>query len=52
MVYNPLPKTLDDFKGNIRREIKKISKIILESTILNLEKMCNLILKADGGHIE
>jgi len=52
VVYNPLPKTLDDLKGNIRREIKKISKIILESTFLNLEKRCNLILKADGGHIE
>jgi hypothetical protein len=32
-VYNPLPKTLDDLKANIEREIKKISKNILNSSI-------------------
>ena len=30
-VYNPLPKTLDELKENIEREIKKISKDVLNS---------------------
>ena len=52
MVYNPLPKTLDDLKANIEREIKKISKNILELTFLNFKKRCELIISAEGGHIE
>lgn len=52
VVYNPIPKTLDDLKINIEREIKKISKQVLKSCFLNLEKRCNLILSAEGGHIE
>jgi len=52
MVYNPLPKTLDDLKANIEREIQKISKNNLNSTFLNFQKRCNLILSAEGGHIE
>lgn len=50
--YNPLPKTLDDLKQNIEREIKKISSTVLESVFENLEKRCNLVLSANGGHIE
>ena len=52
VVYNPLPNTIEDLKVNIVREIKKISKEILKLTFLNLESRCNLILSADGGHIE
>ena len=52
VAYNPLPKTLDDLKANIVREIKKISKDVLNSVFLNFEKRCNLIISADGGHIE
>ena len=49
---NPLPKTLDDLKGNIVREIKKISKDVLNSVFLNFEKRCNLIIIVRSGHIE
>lgn len=52
VVYNPMPKTLDDLKANLEREIKKISKKILNSTFLNFQKRCELILTAQGGHIE
>ena len=52
VVYNPLPKTLDDLKINLEREIKKIPKNILNSTFLNLEKICHLIISVGGGHIE
>ena len=52
VVYNPLPKTLDDLKTNIDREIKKISKDVLKSVFLNLEKRCDSIIENKGGHIE
>ena len=52
MAYNPLPKTLDDLKANIEREIKKISKNILKSNFLNFQKRCELIISAEGGQIK
>lgn len=52
VVYNPLPKTLDDLKSNIEREIKKISPETLKSVFFYLEKRCELIISAEGGHIE
>jgi len=51
VAYDPLPKTLDDLKENICREIKKISKETLKNTFLNFEKRCKLIISAQGGHI-
>ena len=51
MIYNHLPKTLDDLK-NTEREIKKISKNILKSTILNFQKRRELVFSAENGHIE
>ena len=52
LVYTPLPKTLDDLKANIEREIKKINQEILESTFENFIKRCSLVIAAKGGHIE
>ncbi len=43
VVYNPLPKTLDDLKVNLEREIKKINKDMLKSTFSNFEKRCHLL---------
>ena len=51
-VYNPLPKNLDELKENISNEVRKITKETLNSVFLNLEKRCNLIISAQGGHIE
>lgn len=51
-VYNPLPKTIDDLKANIEREIKKINADVLKSTFLNFRKRLKLVIEADGGHIE
>jgi hypothetical protein len=50
--YNPLPKTLDDLKANIEREIKNIPKETLKSIFLNFKKRCEILLSAEGGHIE
>jgi len=51
-VYSPLPKTLDDLKTNIEREIKNINKKTLKNVFENFEKICNLVISAEGGHIE
>lgn len=51
-VYNPLPKTIDELKANIERDCKKLNSEILKPVFSNLKKRCELILSADGGHIE
>lgn len=51
-VYNPLPKNLNDLKSNIEREIKKINREMLKSTMLNFEKRCTLLITVKGEHIE
>ena len=51
-VYNPLPKTIDELKANIERDCKKLNSEILKPVFSNLKKRRELILSADGGHIE
>lgn len=51
-VYNPIPKTLDDLKENIEREVKKINQETLKATFLNFRKRCHLVIKAKGMHFE
>jgi hypothetical protein len=41
VVYNPYPKTLDDLKVNIEKEIEKINKNMLSSVFLILKKDVN-----------
>ena len=41
-VYKPLPKTLDDLKADIRREVQKI----------NTSTLCQLGVEKNGGHFE
>ena len=52
MIYNHLPKTFDDFKANMEREIQKISKNILKSAILTFQKRREFIFSTENGHIE
>jgi len=47
-----MPKTLDDLKVNIEREIINIKQDVLKSTFLNFRKRLNLIIETKGGHIE
>ncbi len=51
-VDHPLPKTLDDLKANITREIKNINTSVLESVFLNFTNRCHLLIEKNGGHIE
>ena len=51
-VYKPLPKTVDDLKANIQREVLKINTSTLESTFLNFSERCQLIVEKNGGHFE
>jgi hypothetical protein len=50
-VYNPLPNNLDELKANIAREISNIDKDVLKNTFLNFSKRCNLVIEANGHHI-
>ena len=43
-----MPKTLEELKENITREMKKIPKEILKSSFLNFAKKCNFVLSAEG----
>ena len=47
-----MPKTLEDLKANIQREVKNISPTTLNSVFLDFEKRCHLLIDANGGHIE
>ena len=49
VVYNPLPKTLEDLMANIKREINKIPESVLKNVFENFEKRCHLV---EGGHFE
>ena len=51
-MYNPLPKTIEELKVNIEREIKKINKEILKSTFVNFKNRWEKVIAAKGGHIE
>jgi hypothetical protein len=37
-MYMPLPKSLDELKANIEREINSINSLMLEKVFVNLEK--------------
>ncbi len=47
-----MPKTLNDLKVNIKREIRNIEQDVLKSTFLKFRKRLNLIIDTKGGHIE
>jgi len=51
-VYNPRPKTLQELKDNIEREIKIFSKTDLKSIFLNLKKRLVLLKQVNGRHFE
>ena len=47
-----MPKTLEDLIANTKREINKIPESVLKNVFENFEKRCNLVVSAEGGHIE
>jgi hypothetical protein len=51
-VYNPLPKTFEDLRFHLTREIENIPAQILKNNFLNFRKRCELLISAGGGHIE
>lgn len=51
-VYFPLPKTIDQLKSNIEREIKNISNEMLGKVFLNFEKRLIEVVKHKGKRIE
>ena len=51
-VYHPLPKTIDQLKANIERELKKIPSKILDDVFSNFEKRLCEVVKRNGKRIE
>ncbi len=51
-VYNPISKHIIELKANIEREIKSIKKEMLKKTFENFRKRLELIISAEGEHIE
>ncbi len=49
-VYYPAPKSLDELRSNITREIKKINSSMLQSSISHIKKRCDFVLTHNGGH--
>ena len=47
-----MPKTLDDLKANIQREVQKINTSTLESNFLNFSERFQLVVEKNGGHFE
>jgi inhibitor of nuclear factor kappa-B kinase subunit alpha len=52
VVYKQLPKTIDQLKANIEQEIEKINKNVLKKTFDNFVFRHQLVLTAEGGHVE
>lgn len=52
LVYNPIPRNLDELKANIETAIKNIKKETLEKVAKDFEKRCISLISAKGGHIE
>jgi hypothetical protein len=46
-----IAKQLDELKANIAREISNIDKDVLKNTFLNFSKRFNLVIEANGHHI-
>ena len=51
-VYKSLPKTLNDLKANIRKDVKKINTSTLESIFFNFFERCQLVVEKNGGQFE
>ena len=47
-----MPRTIDELKQNIEREIEQIKKNTLLKTFENFKNHCTLIISAEGGRIE
>lgn len=51
-VYNPMPKTIDQLKQNIEREMNKLKKDMLGKVFSNFEKRLCEVVKRNGKRIE
>lgn len=51
-VYCPMPSNIEELKANIEREIRSIPTQMLKSTFENFRKRLDLVISAEGKHIE
>jgi hypothetical protein len=46
------PRTLDELRENIRREIQMVTTEVLAATIRNKQRRVQLCIDAQGGHFQ
>ncbi len=51
-VYKPSPKSLEELKVNIRREIRKIDIDTSQAVIGNFKRRCDAVIEQNGRHVE
>ena len=50
--YANKPRTIQELKNNIRREIAAISKDVLQATFANMKRRVQLCLDSGGEHFQ
>ena len=51
-VYTPKPRTLEELRGNITREVSQLDQAMLNRAILDVKACCQKCIAANGGYFE
>ena len=51
-VYTPKPRTLEELRGNITREVGQLDQAMLNRAILDVKARCQKCIAANGGYFE
>ena len=50
--YTPKPRTLEELRGNITREVSQLDQAMLNRAILDVKARCQKCIAANGGYFE
>ena len=50
--YTPKPRTLEELRGNITREVGQLDQAMLNRAILDVKARCQKCIAANGGYFE
>jgi hypothetical protein len=51
-VYTPKPMTMVEVRNNITREVAQLDPAMLVRAILDVKKLCQKCIAANGGYLE
>ncbi|PSN35834.1 hypothetical protein C0J52_22748 [Blattella germanica] len=51
-VYKTFPRSLENFHVTIEREIRRISREVLQKVFKNFRRRLDICLTAEGGHFQ